>query len=63
MKVNVIKAMEDVARPIGLVFTKIEETSISNKIVTKQTKTSANVELLFIITIIFVFCWLFIGLS
>ncbi|KAI0207359.1 hypothetical protein LSAT2_007987 [Lamellibrachia satsuma] len=58
MKVNVIKAMEDVACPIGQVFTKIEETSITNKTVTKQTKTSANVALLFIITIIFVFCWL-----
>ena len=30
----------------------------TNKTVAKQTKTSANVALLFIITIVFVFCWL-----
>ena len=34
----------------------------TKKIVAKQTKTSANVALLFIITIVFVFCWLPVSL-
>ncbi|KAI0211204.1 hypothetical protein LSAT2_003979 [Lamellibrachia satsuma] len=61
MKVNVIKAV-NVALPIGLglsnVLTKVEDTSTTNKAVAKQTKTNANVAMLFIITIVFVFCWL-----
>ena len=86
MEVKVIKAGNDIARPIGLgpsnIFTIVEESSViaisrttipvagtsaplttTNKTVAKQTKTSSNVALLFIITIFFVFCWLLASLE